>query len=126
MSPKLQKRLLSIAFDLRDCCEAENRHISFLLDKNRIVSVGFNSNYKYSKITRGMGYWASSRHSEIDSYIKLRDKNLMPYLSLVNIRLSKTGTIGMACPCDKCLNFLSIVSPRRIFYTTADGSFARY
>lgn len=88
--------------------------------------MGFNSNFKHSKLIRGMGFYAGSRHSEVDSYLNLQNKEMMPYLTLVNIRLSKLGNIGMSLPCSKCMHFLNAMCPRKIFYTTREGNFARY
>lgn len=127
MSPKLQRKLLRVAFDLRNLCDNDNKHISFILDKNKIISFGYNHNFKSNKFSQRLPYYFGSRHSELHAYSRLRDKSLMPYLTLVNIRMSKTGKLNIAKPCPICMGFFCQegMRPRKLYFTDVDGQFKR-
>lgn len=126
MTTKLKNRLLSIAQELKHIPQSSYSHFTFLLDKNKILSMGSNDNFSSHPISAKFNYFRGSRHSEIDAYVRLKYKEVLPYLTMINIRLSKTGIIGMSHPCEKCMHFLSGVGmPRKVFYSNSFGEFER-
>lgn len=125
MSPKLQNRLLKIAYDLRHLCDADNKHITFLIKGKRVVSLGTNNSFKTHPKGKELGYYANGIHSELHAYIKLRDKSLIPHLTVVNVRLSKTGKINLSKPCKCCEPFLKGLGFKRLYYTNEQGNFVK-
>ncbi len=125
MSPKLEKKLLRIAYDLRGSVDAGNKHFTFLIRGNKVVSLGWNNSCKSHPMGKKLGYFSSRIHSELSAYIRLQDKSQIPNLSIVNIRMSKTGVINIARPCKYCMPWIQSLGFRKLYYTQADGQFVR-
>lgn len=96
-----------------------DRHVSLLISKNKIVSVGLNQRRKTHPMAAKFGYRFYSIHSELDALIRCGfERNL----DILNLRFLKNGTLAMAKPCDKCLNMLRFFDVRNIYYSDDDRS----
>ena len=98
-------------------------HFSFIIQDSKIITFGTNrcsyplTNFGYSKYTK--------MHSETDVYFKAKgimEKN-KPF-SVVNIRLTKTSRVAMSQPCSCCVNFLSRMGCKDVWFTTNVNNFA--
>jgi hypothetical protein len=121
MNAKTFDKLVGLSKKLRHLCDGERAHLTFFIKNKRIVSFGANDNVKSHKICHRLGYYGGSRHSEIDAYIKLRDKSIIPSITVVNVRISKTGVIGMSKPCKRCMPFCSGLPFKHLYYTDPSG-----
>jgi len=123
MSPSLQKQVLRITNDLKDITDCNNRHFSFLVDKSRIVSIGWNTRKTHPK-SLYYNYRFNGTHSELAALLKYRGRN-PKNLTLINTRINGLGEIGFSKPCEKCLPWLIIVGFKSIWYTERSGKFVR-
>ena len=76
-------------------------HISFIVRKNELLSIGTNEWKTHPKALE-MGYGYPRVHSELNAYTKLKNKDA-DKLVLMNYRFSPLGKLGMAKPCKYCL-----------------------
>ena len=99
------------------------KHYSFIIQNKKIV--GWGTNRKGSSFTY-LGYAPYQKiHSETDVYFKVKgimDKSI-PF-AVVNIRLTKNGTLRASNPCRCCFAFLKNLGCKAIWFTTDLGNFA--
>jgi len=79
------------------------RHVSLIVNKSNIVSVGINSR-KTHPLAQKHGYRFDAKHSELDAYLRLTDKNMYG-LILVNFRFNCRGQLRNSKPCQNCLSW---------------------
>jgi hypothetical protein len=128
------KRLEEIALSLVEDNGNRCQHISFILNKNRLISIGTNSrkthpvnlvNRKISKIT-GEDYSDQKfRCSEFNAILKLKRKTNIDTkkCTLVNIRYDRNGNIAMAKPCMSCENLLRYFEFKKVIWSGGDGTY---
>lgn len=101
-------------------------HATFIYDKSKLLSIGFN-NYKKLHRSHKFGIYRGTKdnperyvasiHSEIDALIKL-GRNDCSRLTFINIRIDNNGNPNMAKPCSNCLRVLRAIGFKNIYYTT--------
>lgn len=119
---RLQRRLIKLAQELESPCShrKKSNHITFICDGPRILSIGFNHQYKTSPLATGN--WNNCLHSEIDAYMKIRHYDLdIKHLTMYNVRLMRNGKSDLAMPCSHCHKFLGDNGFRHMFYSTISG-----
>lgn len=112
---KLSRKLI----DLPDSCQL---HFSFLILKNRIISVGYNLSFKTHPLAKLYHHRFCSIHSEL----KCINNCLPKYIhrcTLINVRIMKDGSLGMAKPCPKCEQLIRDFGIKDICYTNRNGIF---
>ena len=82
----------------------------------RLVSIGWNSNKTYPKCT-GFHRW---QHAEVAALIGTSKFNLVNATIYV-ARITRSGLVSMAMPCEDCQEFLRAVGVRRAVYTDYNG-----
>lgn len=91
------------------------KHYSFLLRGKRLVAWEVNCSLEPP---RHFGYhsrgYAPKMHSELALMLKWRPE---PGFDVVNIRLSRTGEVRLAKPCNCCLALLIGFGCRRVYYS---------
>jgi len=99
------------------------KHYSFVIQNHKIVEWG--TNRRGSSFTF-LGYEPYQKiHSEVDAYFKARgimDKGV-PF-EVVNIRLTKNGTLRDSNPCKCCFAFLRNLGCKAIWFSTDLENFA--
>ena len=123
---------IAFAFD-RDLFPGKSLHLSFLIYKKRIISIGQNSkkthpiNLKNKKITKDGIDISSFRGScsEWSAINKLKNLTNIPAekCSLINIRVNKQNEIRNAKPCYGCLSLLAFFNISKVYYTNEKGEF---
>ncbi len=106
-------------------------HISAILRKNRIVSIGWN-NYLKSHPSRRFGHYAdykgfggdfrASLHSEISAIIKLGEEDLSGF-SMINIRIGNFNQVCMSRCCPNCFRVLRDTGLDTLYFTNQLGQF---
>lgn len=109
------------------------RHFSFILNKKKIITIGFNNqkthpiNLKYRFVNRKnipindlVG-----THSELNALIKLGTDDVSG-LVLVNTRINRNGEIDLSMPCTGCQSFLTTLNFKKVFYSTKSGNFEQF
>ena len=106
-------------------------HTTFILHKNRILSIGWNNYNKmhpYHKLGKYIGYkcnpekYQPSLHSEISAILKLGEEDLRKY-SFVNVRIDGRNNLALAKPCPNCERVLGQVGFKKLFYSSEKGFF---
>jgi len=129
-------KLVNWARALRPAHKPKNFHVSFILQKTRVVAVGLNSekthplNLKYPKIS-DEGVNVSSHKftcSELNAFIKLKNlrKRSTNKLVVVNVRILKNGELGYSAPCQSCRSLISYLDIKELYYTDFTGKFVKY
>lgn len=110
-------------------------HISFIAYKSRIILFDTNKtqthpiNFFNRKIVRGVDVTEfKGTCSELSCLLRLQKMTNIPYskCSLINIRIKKTGEIGMSRPCGSCENLLKFIGFKEVIYTDDNGNWIRY
>lgn len=105
-------------------------HVSFIVQRSRILSIGVNNPKKTHPRNLGMKYRDHRGndvsdmvgiHSELASIIRLGETDCRRY-KLVNVRIDNHGQLVNSCPCEGCLNLVSQVGFREVWYTN-NGNF---
>ena len=110
---------IPIAKPLSMAMERQKKHISLIIYKRKIISVGQNI-FKTHPDSVRLGYKYAEMHSELDAYRKvpksLRDKKLI----LLNFRFNRFGNFRNSKPCNVCSKWCENVF-HNIYYTTDEG-----
>ena len=93
------------------------KHVSLIVRKNEIVSVGTH-HFRTHPLAKKYGYRFDEVHSELDAL--LRYKGPKDNLVLVNYRFNRFGDMRMSKPCCMCLPWCSAVFDE-MWYSTNDG-----
>lgn len=95
------------------------RHVSVILNKNKIIAVGTNIRKSHPDAI-AKGYRYDEPHSELRAFSKvpysLRNSNL----TLVNFRFNRQGVLRIAKPCSKCQIWCDNIF-RHIYWSTDSG-----
>lgn len=119
---KIHKKILKITHDLQEIPLGKSKHFSFLVDKNKIVSIGWNRT-KTHTLAHKMGYTWKYIHSELDCIIKFpyKPEDLSGYI-MFNTRIDRNQQIKIAKPCRFCQRTLNHFGIKTI-YTNNEGEF---
>ena len=115
---KVLRRLVDIARALRDKPTSSFLHFSFLLDKSKILSCGWN-NVTCSGVRINKRYYyypLGGEHSEASALKKYRGD--YGGVKMVNIRLNNQGELRYSRPCNLCYTILKNCGIRRLYYST--------
>lgn len=107
-------------------------HTTFILKKNRILSIGTN-HAKTHPITLKYNYKSHSGvdirdkvglHSELSSLLKLGEEDTSRY-DFLNIRLDRNGKVCYSKPCSGCQHALNQFGYRNFYYTESESTLKR-
>lgn len=90
----------------------QHRHGCVIVDKNRVISVGFNKDKTHTKSIHKWNFL----HAEISALIGLefeKTKGCTAYI----YREDKSGNPAMSRPCEACFLALKLAGIKRIFYS---------
>jgi hypothetical protein len=113
------KEIESLAYPL--CLEIprQKKHVSLVIVKNRIISIGRNY-FKTHPKAHKLGYLYNEMHSELDAFRKVPRHLRGKKLTLVNIRMNADGELRMSKPCEVCSGWCVEVFDK-IYYTDNEG-----
>lgn len=116
-----EKVARSVILNLQENCW---KHVSFITDKNSIISVGWNHPFKTHPLANKFGYRYDSIHAELHAILNFEYpvKELCNY-KLVNIRIDKFGKMKLSKPCKICQILLRSFAINEIWYTDSHGNF---
>lgn len=97
--------------------ERPKKHVSIIVRKNEIVSIGTNT-FRTHPMAKKLGYRFDEVHSELDAL--LRYKGPKDSLKLLNFRFNRFEDMRMSKPCCKCLPWCVALFDE-IWYTTNYG-----
>ena len=133
---KILEKIKEIAFAFdRELFPNRSLHLSFIIYKGRIISIGQNSkkthptNLKNKKINReGINISPiKGTCSELSAIKKLKALTNIPTdkCQLINIRINKNNQIRMSKPCVSCDNLLAYHSFQSVWFSDEKGEFKR-
>jgi len=103
------------------------RHFSFILDGNKIISIGQNDKDKTHTLAYKTGYKYSCIHSELDALVRAKvNPGKFKYCTIVNVRLNRFGHINLSRPCVNCQNLIKNYKFKKVYYTNENGKFEEY
>lgn len=107
-----------------DMPTSSKKHFSFIVERNKIISYGWNNGYRTCPISARYGHRFSGIHSELAA---IRNFPYPPvFLSqyrIVNLRVLSAGTLGLSKPCVYCQKMLFDFGISDIWYSTNTGEF---
>jgi deoxycytidylate deaminase len=106
------------------------RHFSFILDRNRIISIGMNStkthpmNLKYNYINKNKEKISDivGTHSELNAVIKLGEEDCSK-LTLVNTRINRNNLLDHSAPCNGCSDMIHQLNFKNVYFSNIKGAF---
>jgi hypothetical protein len=120
---------LNIAMSLIGEIDCTNKHISFIIHRNRILSIGTNSSKTHPLAVR-KGYPLQQMHSELTAVVRAKKNIEFKRCTLINVRLSSVSLIynrpvlRLSKPCRICSSWCLGLF-KDIYYTTENG-FEKY
>ncbi len=125
ISEALQSRINKIILNSLHLPTARHKHFSFITQKKKITSFGYNQSFKSHPLAAKYGYRFNSIHSELHAILNFPyPVDRLKDFTLVNVRYSPTkGLMTFAKPCAMCLHFLSCLDLRSVLYTDENGEF---
>ncbi len=135
-TPARFDRLKEIAYAL---CDFENHdlrcwHVSFLMRRNKILSIGVNKrcthtiNLRNRKVNKSGIDFSDKKFqcSEFTTLQKSRSQNInYSKCRMVNIRIDRNNKLGISAPCQGCLSLLAFHSIKDVYYSTNQGTFEK-
>ncbi len=94
------------------------KHFSFIVRKNKIVSIGYNQQYKTHPIAAKYGHRFCSIHSEIHAISNY--KYDLSECKIINIRLDQWGNMKCSRPCEFCEKLIND-NMLKCIYSNEDG-----
>ena len=110
-------KLTSVALPVSLEIPRPKKHVSLIVRKNEIVSVGTN-HFRTHPLAKKYGYRFDEVHSELDAL--LRYKGPKDNLVLLNYRFNRFGDMRMSKPCCFCLPWCSAVFDE-MWHSTNEG-----
>ena len=111
--------LISEAYPICLRMNRQKKHVSFVLHKNRVVSVGRNV-FKTHPLAKEYGYQFNEMHSELDAFRKVPKSLRGEKLTLLNFRFNRFVDFRNSKPCPVCAKWCGEIF-HKIYYTTDAG-----
>lgn len=127
MLSRLERKIVDQARLMIPFCSAGRfRHVSFLVCRNKILSIGINS-FKTNPLSAKFNFRQSSRHSELHAILNYRTVSMpIRFTTLFNVRIRLDGELGIAKPCNRCSDLIRAFDIKRVIYTTDQGDFQEW
>lgn len=125
VNKKLKDKIITLTHDLKHLPDGRNRHFTFIVKRNRILSIGWNSTKTHPRANK-YKYRFDAIHSELSAVLKFKG-NLSDLRDcvLINSRINSLGIIGYAKPCKFCLDWLGNLNFRKIYYSSHEGKIVK-
>jgi deoxycytidylate deaminase len=104
-------------------------HVTFVLKSGKIIVIATNdynkrnvvaSSYTPTKNSNSETY-ISGIHSENKALGKIKYRDDVEDLVLVNIRIGNNGELSNSCPCSNCAYYIGKMGIKKMFYSTNNG-----
>jgi deoxycytidylate deaminase len=106
------------------------RHFSFILDRNRIISIGMNStkthplNLKYNYVNKDNKSISDivGTHAELNAVIRLGEEDCSR-LTLINTRINRNNVLDYSAPCSGCSDMIKQLNFKNVYFSNVQGKF---
>lgn len=118
MNNKLKKRIIQTSYNLINLPNSNQKHFSYIVDGNKILSVGVNNSWKTHTLAKKYQHRFSCIHSEISAIIRYQyQEEYLSRCKIINVRINKAGEICLAKPCKKCMPVLESIGFKEVWFT---------
>ena len=115
-------KLIDLSFNLIDAPDGPCKHFTFIVRKNKILSIGWNSYSKTHPVSVKFGSAYKFRHSEVHAVSKFPgEPSELSRCKLYNTRVNRHGEVCMSRPCKYCLPMLVGLNFREVMFTNTNG-----
>lgn len=123
MNPDFQ-RIVDIGFATREkSFSGRCWHMSIILNKSKILSIGFNDYTKTHPKTKEFGYHSHAKlHAELAACLKL-GLNDCAGLTIINLRINRNGLIDNSKFCVGCANLIKSLGFSEAYFSNSKGGF---
>jgi deoxycytidylate deaminase len=126
MNKKLITRVVETARELADFTQANQRHFSFIVIRNKIICSGINRRDKTHPTANKFNYYKNNIHSELAAILNWPSHNKdLRSTSMINVRLSYNGDIMLSKPCSFCQRLLASFNFNEVYYSNDIGDFVK-
>lgn len=127
MNAATLQKLVRKSFELVDLVPHNgNKHFSYILRKNKVLSVGWNIITKTDPLSWRYKYEFPFTHSETMAIRNFGDIPItLAKCDLVNIRIGKKQNVAIAKPCEDCMRLLAAFSFRDVYFTNERSEFEK-
>ena len=122
MTPNFH-RIVDIGYSLldRDITGGRTFHLSAILNKSRVISIGINNYLKSHPRNKEFGYAPHARlHAEMAACLRLGFTDCSG-LSIVNLRIDRNGNLCNSKFCLGCSNLIKFLNFKDAYYSTESG-----
>ena len=121
------KRLVDISYALQEkSITGRCYHVSFILNKSKILSIGLNDYKKTHPKTKEFGYHPNSKlHSELAACLRLGLTDCEG-LTIVNVRINNNGLLDNSKFCAGCSNLIKSLKFNSAYFSNERGEFQQY
>jgi deoxycytidylate deaminase len=124
---RLEKKIIEESYLWVPYCSGPCRHVSFIVKRNKIISVGINSYKRTHPLANKFAHLWNKVHSELASIVNFPRKNIdIATCDMYNVRVRTNGEVALSAPCKQCVKLIHAFNIRRVYYTNAVGSFERF
>lgn len=124
ITQRLGNKLIEISRALIHEPVGEQKHFSFLLRRNKVVSIGWNQKNKTHPLTLKYGHLYKTIHSEVAVIRNFPHRSQhLPDFTLVNIRISREDNVTISRPCVYCRRLIADFGITDVYYTDEKGNF---
>ena len=120
-----ERKLIGVAFEyVERCSKGQSRHISFIVQRRKIITVGWNNEFKSHTLGRKFGQRAESIHSELHAISRFphRDLDIVKTI-MYNVRITRDNRIVQSKPCEACLKMVMAYNLNGLCFTNSEGVF---
>jgi len=109
------------------------KHFSFIFDKNRLISIGFNNPNKTHPKNLQIGFFnrrgedishTVGVHSELSAILKLGEEDCTG-LTLVNTRINRNNQLDFSKPCKGCNSLIRQLNFKKVYFSVDNKSFSQ-
>lgn len=118
----IQLKLINQARKLYSLPKEKGMHLTFIVKRNTIISMGRNQIFKTHPMAKKFGHYKQNIHSELDALLNfsLPLSELYRY-TLYNIRIDRNGFINSSKPCKYCMKMLTFFGVNKLYWTKNNG-----
>lgn len=124
-----EKRVISVGVSAIKNSKTANKfnHASLICHKGKILSIGLNNQYKTHPKAGILSPDFRYIHSELSVILDFKRSTSIDFSKTIcyNIRLLKSGGLGLSYPCASCLKIIKAANFKSFYFSTNLGDFCR-
>lgn len=108
-------------------------HVAFAMKGGSIIDIGINSYNKanavsatYAPTKNNAAVYVAGIHAEQALMGRLKYRNDISDMTIIVIRIDNNGKIANSIPCPNCAHHLGLAGFRKVYFSTGDGTFAKF